>query len=144
MNRSEKTMEDLSHFVATLSTVSNFVATLSNVGGFARRFLKNLNRIFFHSPTTVMNPVQAERKQKTDELQSRQSEQTSFSLATSPTSAIPSNLAVVATSFSVATVAAVIGRTAAVWNLPGSIDSNLTSKKRDKHPCLAARSPHLD
>ena len=88
-----KTMEDLTLFVATLSNVSS------------------LARIFLN------DPVRAERKQTTDGIGSKQSEALpGLSLVGSPISAFP----FVVTSFAVATVAAVVGRTAALSNLPGS------------------------
>ena len=92
----------------TVGDLTLFVATMSNVSSFASRIFLN-------------NPLQAEGKQTTDEIVSKQSEATSqalpgLSLVGSQTSA----LSLLVTSFAVATVAAVVGRTAALSNLPGT------------------------
>ena len=142
-----------------------FVATMSNVSSFARTFLNNPKRINVQPQTSVilsLNPVRAERKQTTttDQIESKQSQAVSvssqapssvslvesssgLSLVGNPTSSLvgigQASLLplVVSTSFAVATVAAVIGRTAALWNLPGSYFALTSNFSLLKTPSLS-------
>ena len=146
----------------TMGDLTLFVATMSNVSSFARTFLNNPKRINVQPQTSVilsLNPVRAGTKQTTtaDQIESKQSEAASqppsglslvgsssgLSLVGNPTSSLvgigQASLLplVVSTSFAVATVAAVIGRTAALWNLPGSYFALTSNFSLLKTPSLS-------
>ena len=134
-----KTVEDLTLFVATMSNVSSFAREiLSSPKRIEPRNPKriepqnperiklppqNPKGIYFQPRSNIaiktLNPVVPPERipTTTDEIQSKQSETAAgFSLVGSLTSAVP----LFATSLAVATVAALLGRAAALWNLPGN------------------------
>ena len=103
----------------TVEDLTLFVATMSNMSSFADKFLSSKKRIDLEPRSNIvtkaLNPVPSKRKQTpTDGIRSKQSE--GFSLVGSLTSAV----SLFATSFAVAALATVLGRSAALWNLPGT------------------------